>query len=122
VTVRCSVLTGWCLLFCALSVNAILQAAAATVLREGRLQQVQAADLVPGDIVELAGKRPYPQGGCWCHTHALQQYVWSGWGGGVGGCSRCRRPIWCLETVLRWQVTTLSCLAGPCAGWKAVQC
>ncbi|KAF8059661.1 CA1 [Scenedesmus sp. PABB004] len=29
------------------------EAAAATVLREGRLQQVPAADLVPGDIVEL---------------------------------------------------------------------
>jgi magnesium-transporting ATPase (P-type) len=34
----------------------LLQAAAATVLRDGHLQQVPAAELVPGDIVELTGE------------------------------------------------------------------
>jgi hypothetical protein len=37
-------------------VHYVLQAAAATVLRDGHLQQVPAAELVPGDIVELTGE------------------------------------------------------------------
>jgi magnesium-transporting ATPase (P-type) len=40
---------------CARVLLLLLQAAAATVLREGHLQQVPAAELVPGDIVELTG-------------------------------------------------------------------
>lgn len=34
----------------------MLQAEVATVLREGRLRLVPASDLVPGDIVEVAGE------------------------------------------------------------------
>ena len=35
--------------------SAYLQADVATVLRDGRLQVIPASELVPGDIVEIAG-------------------------------------------------------------------
>jgi hypothetical protein len=75
----------------------LVQAASATVVRNSRLQQVPAADLVPGDVVELAGEQQQPAAAAVASGCGSSSSSRGSSSSSRGSSSECLQLIWCLE-------------------------